>query len=398
MSSSRSSRPRDSAKGTGLGLSQVYGFCRQAGGTARILATSAAGTTVLMLLPATAKVSDAPRSEVEPAPAPEHRELLLVEDNDELGQATETLLTLFGYRVTRASSAEEAIQFLDAGEVQFDVVLSDVVMPGGMNGVSFAQYLRKNLPEMPIILITGYASHLRDKHGFEILQKPCAPDVLLAALRRATGQPACGLTVSPTLRRRPRCRATPAARSASARTPNSTAPTRAPRARFARQADRRASMRIAGPAASRKARNARGMCSSGSPARCDRRRPASAARPCAPRSRACRATRPRSISAAAEFLAGDPRRDLGFRRSIRLRVTDPAAEGQRRPGLAREPDAVAQPFHRQRLQVAGAVFRCELLDAAAEHDDRERPTAGGVGLQLADALVVQCRHLGQHQP
>jgi signal transduction histidine kinase/CheY-like chemotaxis protein len=177
-------------KGTGLGLSQVYGFCRQAGGTARILATSAAGTTVLMLLPATAKVSDAPPSEVEPAPAPEHRELLLVEDNDELGQATETLLTLFGYRVTRASSAEEAIQFLDAGEVQFDVVLSDVVMPGGMNGVSFAQYLRKNLPEMPIILITGYASHLRDKHGFEILQKPCAPDVLLAALRRATGQPA----------------------------------------------------------------------------------------------------------------------------------------------------------------------------------------------------------------
>ena len=177
-------------KGTGLGLSQVYGFCRQAGGTARILATSAAGTTVLMLLPATAKISDAPRAEVEPAPAPEHRELLLVEDNDELGQATETLLTLFGYRVTRASSAEEAIQFLDAGEGQFDVVLSDVVMPGGMNGVSFAQYLRKNLPEMPIILITGYASHLRDKHGFEILQKPCAPDVLLAALRRATGQPA----------------------------------------------------------------------------------------------------------------------------------------------------------------------------------------------------------------
>jgi signal transduction histidine kinase/CheY-like chemotaxis protein len=177
-------------KGTGLGLSQVYGFCTQAGGTARILATSAAGTTVLMLLPATAKVSDTPRSDFEPAPTPEHRELLLVEDNDELGQATETLLTLFGYRVTRASSAEEAIQLLDVGEVQFDVVLSDVVMPGGMNGVSFAQYLRKNLPEMPIILITGYASHLREKHGFEILQKPCAPDVLLAALRRATGQPA----------------------------------------------------------------------------------------------------------------------------------------------------------------------------------------------------------------
>ena len=60
--------------------------------------------------------------------------------------------------VTRASSAEEAIQLLDVGEVQFDVVLSDVVMPGGMNGVSFAQYLRKNLPEMPIILIT-YATH-----------------------------------------------------------------------------------------------------------------------------------------------------------------------------------------------------------------------------------------------
>jgi signal transduction histidine kinase len=177
-------------KGTGLGLSQVYGFCTQAGGTARILATSAAGTTVLLLLPETTKVSEVSRPVTEPAPVPEHRELLLVEDNDELGQATETLLTLFGYRVTRASSAEEAIQLLDAGEVLFDVVLSDVVMPGGMNGVSFAQYLQKNLPEMPIILITGYATHLRNKHGFEILRKPCAPDVLLAALRRATGQAA----------------------------------------------------------------------------------------------------------------------------------------------------------------------------------------------------------------
>ena len=179
-------------KGTGLGLSQVYGFCTQAGGTARILTTSAAGTTVLMLLPATTKATeDAPTHPLsEPAPAPEHRELLLVEDNDELGQATETLLTLFGYRVTRASSAEEAIQLLDAGDVHFDLVLSDVVMPGGMNGVSFAQYLQKNLPEMPIILITGYASQLREKHGFPILRKPCAPDVLLAALRRATGQTA----------------------------------------------------------------------------------------------------------------------------------------------------------------------------------------------------------------
>jgi signal transduction histidine kinase/CheY-like chemotaxis protein len=177
-------------KGTGLGLSQVYGFCAQAGGTARILASSAAGTTVLMILPATSKVAEPVERPplVEAAPAPEHRELLLVEDNDELGQATETLLTLFGYRVTRASSAEEAIEMLDAGDIHFDVVLSDVVMPGGMNGVSFAQYLQKNIPEMPIILITGYASHLREKHGFEILRKPCAPDVLLAALRRATGQ------------------------------------------------------------------------------------------------------------------------------------------------------------------------------------------------------------------
>ena len=179
-------------KGTGLGLSQVYGFCSQAGGTARILATSPAGTTVLLLLPATGKVlEDGPREPIAAAaPAPEHRELLLVEDNDELGQATETLLTLFGYRVTRASSAEDAIELLDAGHVHFDVVLSDVVMPGGMNGVSFAQYLQKNLPDMPVILITGYASQMRNRHGFQMLRKPCAPDVLLGALRRATGQAA----------------------------------------------------------------------------------------------------------------------------------------------------------------------------------------------------------------
>jgi nitrogen-specific signal transduction histidine kinase/CheY-like chemotaxis protein len=177
---------KELGRGTGLGLSQVYGFCTQAGGTARILATSAAGTTVLMLLPVStsAVAPAAPGLTVDGAALPEHRNLLLVEDNAELGEATETLLTLFGYAVTRASSAEEAIEMIDPGDRHFDVVLSDVVMPGGMNGISFARYLQVHVPDLPVILITGYAARVQDAHGFEVLRKPCAPEVLLAALRR----------------------------------------------------------------------------------------------------------------------------------------------------------------------------------------------------------------------
>ncbi|NUZ05529.1 response regulator [Piscinibacter koreensis] len=182
-------------QGTGLGLSQIHGFCTQAGGTARILASSPAGTTILLLLP----VSGAEPSAAEPsdnapegAEVPQNRELLLVEDNAELGQATETLLTLFGYAVTRASSAEEAIELIDAGDKRFDLVLSDVVMPGGMNGISFARYLQANVPGLPIILITGYAARIQDAHGFEVLRKPCAPEMLLAALRRVERNAASG--------------------------------------------------------------------------------------------------------------------------------------------------------------------------------------------------------------
>ncbi len=178
---------KELGRGTGLGLSQVYGFCKQAGGNARIFATSSVGTTIMMVLPAGGEspADAAPGAAVsDTVSAPRHRELLLVEDNADLGEATETLLSLFGYAVTRASSAEEAIEMIDAGIKRFDVVLSDVVMPGGMNGISFAKYLKENVPDLPIILITGYAARLQEGHDFEVLRKPCAPEVLVAALRR----------------------------------------------------------------------------------------------------------------------------------------------------------------------------------------------------------------------
>ena len=183
-SSNRSSRPRGSGKGTGLGLSQVYGFCttgRRHRAHPRDVGRRDDGADAAAGAPRRRCRHAASRTPSR-APAPEHRELLLVEDNDELGQATETLLDAVRLsRSTRASSAEDAIELLDAGDVQFDVVLSDVVMPGGMNGVSFAQYLQQepagdaDHPDHRLRLAPARQARLRDPAASRARRMCCSP-------------------------------------------------------------------------------------------------------------------------------------------------------------------------------------------------------------------------------
>lgn len=113
--------------------------------------------------------------------------MLLVEDVPDLAETTEQLLKAYGFVVVRALSAEQALQFADQGGA-FDVVLSDVVMPGEMDGLAMARRLRQRHPQLPIVLISGYSTALVEAFDFTVLSKPCAPGEVLAALKQAINQ------------------------------------------------------------------------------------------------------------------------------------------------------------------------------------------------------------------
>jgi two-component system NtrC family sensor kinase len=174
-------------KGTGLGLSQVFGFTHQSGGTVTVASEIGRGTTIRMYLPR----SNAQRvASVEPSPeAPTAvaagRTILVVEDDPMVATATAALIEQLGHRSVRADSAAKALEIL-TGDHDIDLVFSDVVMPGAMNGIELAHAIRKLRPDIPVILTSGYSGQIRDaSRQFEILPKPLAVTTLDAAIRHA---------------------------------------------------------------------------------------------------------------------------------------------------------------------------------------------------------------------
>jgi two-component system, NtrC family, sensor kinase len=174
---------KDVGQGTGLGLSQVYGFARQSGGAATITSSPRRGTAVTLLLPRTWEMPAQPRAQVATAgTAPPAGAVLLVEDNAEVAQVGQAYLEQLGYRVSHASSAQAALDCVERDQ-KFDVVFSDILMPGGMNGLDMAHIMRRRFPNIAVLLTTGFSSSAQDavRQGFEVLQKPYD----LAALQRA---------------------------------------------------------------------------------------------------------------------------------------------------------------------------------------------------------------------
>jgi DNA-binding NtrC family response regulator len=112
--------------------------------------------------------------------------VLVVEDNAQVGEFSLQLLNDLGYRTVLASNAESALQMIEKEPNGFDVVFSDVVMPG-LDGVTLGQRIRQRLPHMPFVLTSGYSQVLNNEgqHGFELLQKPYSIDDLSRVLRRA---------------------------------------------------------------------------------------------------------------------------------------------------------------------------------------------------------------------
>jgi CheY-like chemotaxis protein len=173
-------------KGAGLGLAQVRAASEQVGGRVSIDSAPGGGTTVTLVLPAATRPT--PQAAARPdAQARIACTLLLVEDNPELAATTDALLRSFGARVTRAATADAALERVGSDGGGFDVVLSDIVMAGSRNGLELARELRRRFPSLPVVLLTGYAREAAAAlgEGFPVLAKPCVPEELVAAIQRA---------------------------------------------------------------------------------------------------------------------------------------------------------------------------------------------------------------------
>ncbi len=188
---------KDVGKGSGLGLAQVYGFAKQSGGRVEIDSVLGEGTTITLLLPrsreeARAREGRAVRPGAE-APAPDLH-VLLVEDDAEVADLVADMLRGIGCQVLHVSGAKGALGALADGR-RVDLVLSDIMMPGGTNGIELARELRRRRPELPVLLTSGYAESTGDDAsalGLQVLRKPYGLEELREAVREQLARPATG--------------------------------------------------------------------------------------------------------------------------------------------------------------------------------------------------------------
>ena len=181
---------KEVGKGTGLGLSQVFGFAKQSGGNIDVKSTLGHGTTFILTLPRAQVGIPLTLKEARPRVARQEvngggRRVLVVEDNVEVGTFSTQLLQDLGYDTTWVTNADDALVLLTGSAASFDVVFSDVVMPG-MNGVELGREIRRLYPTLPVVLNSGYSHVLAQEshHGFELLHKPYAVEDLSRLLRR----------------------------------------------------------------------------------------------------------------------------------------------------------------------------------------------------------------------
>ena len=177
-------------RGTGLGLAMVYGFVTQSGGHVRIVSDEGRGTTVRLYLPALAEArGEAPalpaapqqRAPEEPT-APEARgeRILVVEDSDMVRGYTRNVLAGLGYDVISAADGGEALALIERG-MRPDLLLTDVLLPGGMDGLQVAEQVLRRLPGLPVIYMSGYVENI------DLTKSRLEPQVnlLLKPFRRA---------------------------------------------------------------------------------------------------------------------------------------------------------------------------------------------------------------------
>ncbi len=163
---------KSAGKGTGLGLSQVYGFARQSGGAAAVESEVGKGTSVTLYLPRSLEPV-AKLAKAEPSPQVEGRgeRILVVEDNPDVKTVAVDLLEQLNYRTHAVDSARAALDVLrsDAG---VDLVFSDIMLPGDMDGLALARLVNERHPSIPVVLTSGYTKTPSALRGRAILRKP----------------------------------------------------------------------------------------------------------------------------------------------------------------------------------------------------------------------------------
>ena len=183
---------KEEGQGTGLGLSQVFGWVKQSGGHIKIYSEVGHGTTIKLYLPrAVAEGAVAP-APAEPVPPGGNETILVVEDNANVRKTVVRQLHDLGYRSVEAESGASALKLVAEG-LSFDLLLTDVVMPGGMTGYQLADQLRRTRPDTRVLFTSGYTELARSADQLSrrdsLLSKPYRKQDLGRAVRRALDQP-----------------------------------------------------------------------------------------------------------------------------------------------------------------------------------------------------------------
>jgi CheY-like chemotaxis protein len=172
-------------KGTGLGLSQVHGFVHQAGGTVKVASTLGKGTTITMYFSRAARATATVLKSEGAETVVGAGTVLLVEDNPEVAHVSCELLHQLGYTVRWVADAAAALQEIENNGI--DLVFSDIVMPGSMDGLRLAEVIQQKHPGLPILLATGYSQAAQNvRTEFPILRKPYEIHELSRALAELT--------------------------------------------------------------------------------------------------------------------------------------------------------------------------------------------------------------------
>jgi len=182
-------------KGTGLGLSMVYGFVRQSGGQARVYSELGQGAMVCLYLPrlfGKEKGEDVPTKLAERSRAEQGETVLVVDDEATVRMLVTEVLEELGYTAIEAATGAAGLKVLQS-DARIDLLVTDVGLPGGMNGRQLADAARVHRPELNVLFITGYAenavvSHGHLEPGMHVLTKPFAIDALASRIKDLTAK------------------------------------------------------------------------------------------------------------------------------------------------------------------------------------------------------------------
>lgn len=184
---------KEEGKGSGLGLSMVYGFAKQSGGAARIYTEEGVGTTLRLYFP----VDSGSVAHQEPQRISDQKQgterILIVEDRPDVAELAKMVLEDYGYVADMVLNAREALKRFEAGHA-YDLLFTDLIMPGGMNGVMLAREVRRRYPGVKVLLTTGYAENSLERTDiggteFDVISKPCMPHDLARKVRQVLDGP-----------------------------------------------------------------------------------------------------------------------------------------------------------------------------------------------------------------